>query len=278
MSKILVTGATGLVGRALVSEIIQSGHQAIACSRTKRHDSLVPLITTEELFKGHTPPVDIVINCAFARSNNPADLSSALDFTERLICALKINDVQNVINVSSQGVYKRLPVGEFATEESPIEPVDMYSMAKYATEKMFAASGINNYTNVRLSSINMPQRFLARFVESVKQGKPIHLNAPNQMVSLLDVEDAARGLLAIALIAPSKWQTVYNLGIGQQYSLLECAKAVKLVGEEFGYFSSIEIEDNGYFSTAGMNINRIAKDCGWSPMIDIKMMIKETFD
>ena len=273
----MVTGATGLVGKELVSKIVKAGHYAYTCSRNKNADSPVPVISSEELLDGKLPKVDVVVNCAFARSNQATELCAALDFTTQLIKVLEHTDVDGVINVSSQGVYKRLPAGELAKESSPVEPVDLYSMAKYATEKLFEASTLKNYTNVRLSSINMKQRFLARFVECVKNGEPIHLNSPQQYASLLDVEDAATGLLALAIIDPAQWMPVYNLGIGQQYTLLEYAELVKQIGASFGYTPEIEVSDNGICTTAGMDISRIAKDCGWRPAINNEMMIKKLF-
>ena len=120
-----------------------------------------------------TKMVSTVINCAFARSNQANDLASAIVFTQKLIEGFKVANVGSVINISSQGVYKRLPIGELSAEDSPIEPIDLYSMAKFAVEKIFETSGLANVTNVRLASINMKQRFLYHFVQKAKNHETI---------------------------------------------------------------------------------------------------------
>ena len=276
MKTILVTGATGLVGREIIRQILKSGNNAYASSRNKNVVCDVPVISTQELLEGEFPHIDIIINCAFSRSNQPSELCSALDFTKSLINVLRKMDI-GVINVSSQGVYKRLPVGQLSTEDSPIEPSDMYSLTKYATEQMFEVSDIRHFTNVRLSSINMKQRFLARFVECVKENKPIRVNSPRLYASLMDVQDAATGLLSLAMMHPSDWKNIYNLGIGKQYSLLEYAEQVKAIAQELGYTPTIEVEDNGICSTAGMDISRINIDTQWQPLVSNDIMIKHSF-
>lgn len=222
-------------------------------------------------------PIDTVVNCAFARSNDAGLLAAAFDFTEKAIKRLEELGVESVINISSQGVYKRLGVGELSKEDSPIEPIDLYSMAKYATEKMFSLSSIPHVTNVRLASILMPQRFLYFFVNKAKAGEHFTVTAPNQYAALLDVTDAAKGLAAIVRLVPEKRADVYNLGIGTQYSLLEYAEKVKSIGDSLGYFVSFNVADNGTVVCAGMDCTRIMHDCGWKPAISTERMIRNLF-
>ena len=281
MRTILVTGATGFLGQSLVNELLQTESFNVIAIGGRPEDKINPLpnhprlrvFLLEDLLTVGFADVDTVINCAFARSNDSALLAQALDFTEKLISRLEELKVKSVINLSTQGVYQRLPVGELSNESSPIVPIDLYSMAKYASEKFFSISDIPYVTNVRLASLMMPQRFLHFFVQKAKKGESFTVTAPNQYAALFDVKDAASGLTAIATMAPENRAKVYNLGIGAQYSLLEYAESVKSIGESMGYQVVFDVANNGTTVCAGMDCTRLMQDTGWKPRITKDKMI-----
>ena len=285
MKTILVTGASGFLGHHIVKKLLNDPELVVIAIGGRPEDKCNPLpensrltfYTLDKLFTKHFNDIDTVINCAFARSNDPNLLAQAFDFTEQLIKRIEEFKVKSVINLSSQGVYKRLPKGELSTEDSPVEPVDLYSMAKYATEKMFSISAIPYVTNIRLASLLMPQRFLYYFVKKAKAGEPFNVTAPNQYAALLDVEDAATGLVAVVALDPEKRSNLYNLGIGTQYSLLDYAIRVKEIGLKFGYQTKFEIADNNVESNAGMDCSRIMNDTSWKPIVLINEMITNLY-
>lgn len=282
MKTVLVTGASGLLGSNVVKHLLQKGFQVISSIMPIEQATYISkpnekVVLNDDVFAGNLPHIDVVINCAFARSNNAEQLASAFDFTTRVIEGFRKADIEGVINISSQGVYKRLPVGQLSSEDSPIEPIDTYSMSKYAAEKMFLLSGIKHVTSVRLASLNMKQRFLYHFVRSAKEDGVIHLDSPRVYASILDVEDAAAALTALAEMPASSWKSVYNLSIGTQYSLQQYAETVKAVGEKLGYKIDIVTNDNGNESTAGSDISQLVADTGWKPVITNEMMIENMY-
>ena len=285
MKKVLVTGASGFLGHHLVRELLkQDGIEVIAILGRPEDKSNAlpsnPKIKVYSLMALYEEPllgVDTVVNCAFARSNDAKLLAGAFDFTERSIKRFEEIGVKSVINISSQGVYQRLGVGELSKEDSPIEPIDLYSMAKYASEKLFRISSIPYVTNVRLASILMPQRFLYFFVNKAKTGEHFTVTAPNQYAALLDVTDAAKGFAAIVNLAAEDRSDIYNLGIGTQYSLLEYAESVKTIGRQLGYNVDFDVADNGTTVCAGMDCSRLMVDTGWKPTVMKDEMIVKLF-
>lgn len=285
MRTILVTGATGFLGQSFVMELLKKEDFNVIAIGGRPEDKVNPLpnhprlklFLLDELFTQPFTEIDTVINCAFARSNDAALLAQAFDFTERLIKRLEELKAKSVINISTQGVYQRLPVGELSKESSPIVPIDLYSMAKYASEKLFSVSVIPHVTHVRLASLMMPQRFLHFFVQKAKKGEHFTVTAPNQYAALLDVTDAASGLVAVACMDPEKRAKVYNLGIGIQYSLLEYAKSVKSIGESLGYDVQFDVVDNGTTVCAGMDCTKLMNDTGWKPKVMKDEMILDLF-
>lgn len=286
LKKILVTGATGYLGYHVVLELLKSeGYQVYAIGgRPEDRANLLPehprikAFPLASLFCEKWDNIDTVINCAFARSNDPKLLADAIDFTEKEIGVFEDMKVKSVINISSQGVYQRLPIGELSDEDSPIEPIDLYSMAKYAVEGMFRVSCVPYTTSVRLASLMMPQRFLHFFVKKAKAGEAFTVTAPNQCAALLDVRDAASGLVAIANLPPEVWAETYNLGIGCQYSLLQYAESVKSIGEALGFHVKYDVADDGTTSCAGMDCTRIMKDTGWKPFFMKDRMVENLFE
>lgn len=286
MKTVLITGASGFLGHHFVTEMLKDEYVRIIAIGGRPEDQANPLpaharlklYPLDSLFTEEWDDIDTVVNCAFARSNDARLLASAVDFTEKEIRLFEKIKVKSVVNISSQGVYQRLPAGELSNEESPIEPIDLYSMAKYACEKLFSISAIPYVTNVRLASLYMPQRFLFYFVQKAKAGEPFIVTAPNQYASLLDVTDAASGIAAIVAILPEKRASIYNLGVGTQYSLLEYAENVRTIGNSLGYNVQFEIIDNGNKVCSGMDCSRLMVDTVWRPKVFIENMIKSIYE
>ncbi len=286
MKTVLVTGSTGFIGSNLVKALsAEKRYNVIGVVEdesgfTDRYqcNDYLRTVSNNDLLNGRMTSVDIAVNCAFARSNDAFLLADALKFTELLALAFKKIGVGSLINISSQGVYKRLPSEELQTEESAIEPIDMYSMAKYATEQIFIASECAHHiTNVRLASINMKQRFLFAFVKKILAGEQIVLTAPRQNAALLDVRDAVSGLQAIINIQESDRKPVYNLGTGTQMTILEYANIAVDTLKQYGCSGKIVVDEKASGANSGMDCSRIMKDTGWKPELTVKDMVKEFY-
>ena len=284
MKTVLVTGSTGFLGSNLVKALANEkkydviGAVEDPTGYTDRYTcgEYLRTISNDALLASDIGHVDLVVNCAFARSNNAALLANALDFTAKLANALKKAHIGALINISSQGVYKRMPANELQAETCEIEPIDLYSMAKYAAERMLIVSECAPHiTNVRMASINMKQRFLFAFVKKIMEGEQIVLTAPNQNAALLDIQDAVSGLRALIDLPDAARKDTYNLGIGTQMTILDYAKIAVDTLKEYGYSDEIVLNDAGTEgNNSGMDCSRMIMDTGWRPQKSVEDMVR----
>lgn len=285
MKTILITGATGFLGYHIVQEFLHKEDYNVIAIGGRPQDKANSLPNNprlkfyllDDLFIQDFGKVDTVVNCAFTRSNDPNLLAEAVDFTTRAIKRFVEIGIGSIINISTQGVYERLETGILSDENAPIQPIDLYSMVKYTVEKLFEVSSIPFVTNVRLGSLMMPQRFLYFFVKKAVAGEHFSVTAPDQQASLLDVTDAASGLVALTAIEPGSRGKLYNLGIGRQYSILDYAESVKIIGKQFGYDVNFDVVHNDIVNNSGMDCSCLMRATGWCPQILKDEMIYNLF-
>ena len=283
MKTVLITGASGFLGSHLVQALKDDKrYRIIGVARDTEkipRGRNIEAISIDSFFSMTDLHVDMLVNCAFARSNNALLLANSLDYTANLAKILKKAEIQSLINISSQGVYKRLPAGELQKEDSQICPIDMYSMAKYSAEKILTASECASHiTQVRLASINMKQRFLFSFINNVINGENIVLSAPYQNAALLDIKDAVSGLQALIDLPNINRKEIYNLGINKQMTVFDYACVVVNTMKEFGYHGEIVLDNsNTDINNSGMDCSQIMEDTGWRPRITPRDMVYDYY-
>lgn len=290
---ILVTGASGFLGRELVKQLLQEEeHSVIAV--TSQCDLLPHLLGHRPNFRlVHTldlinrkvslsEGLDVVVNCAFPRTSEPHDLASGVCLTENLIGAILDIGVGKLINISSQSVYSQK--AKDPTDESARPcPESLYGMAKFACERIVATMcrGTDvEYSNVRMASlfgVEFHARLINRFVKSVLMDRPIVVVGGEQDVSYLAVEDAAAGIAAM-IRHRRRWAPVYNLGNSDFISVLGLAELVRGVAKEYtSKEAMIEVKNgNSDFSNL-IDSRRFREEFDWTPKCTIARMVRDAF-
>ena len=151
--KVLITGASGFLGRAVTRAVAASGHDVLALVR--------PMAQTEELqwpakvsvikgdlrqpdaLRDRLADIDAVIHLAAAATGDLAtQFSGTVVATENLLTILPPGSLKRFVHVSSFSVYDfsgRFPRGEL-TEDSPLETDleerDPYTVTKLLQERL----------------------------------------------------------------------------------------------------------------------------------------------
>lgn len=287
MKSVLITGASGFLGHHLVKSIIERGDTEILAVLGKPEDkanalpksSRLTVFPCSAMFATDFGHVDTLIHTAFSRGENLAGLTQSIAFTEGVIELVNRQDVDSLINISTQGVYKGLQPGEKADESGIVEPNTAYGLAKWAVENMLKLGCKKKYTNIRMASLSANARFLDFFVDSVIENKGMAVVAPQQYASIMDVSDAVEGILSIERLSLAQRKDVYNLGPDVQYSILEYAQSANAVGRTFGLpETSIEVKDSGKQFATCMDCSALRAQTNWSPRVTKDLMLKNMFD
>jgi len=155
MNKVLVLGASGLLGRALVKHLVFEGYEVGALSRSCMNNNnnafkayAVDVLNYENL-ELVMSKYNIVINC-IGQITNP--ISHCLDLntigTQNIIEAVK-NTGSYLIHISTVSVYGSLKI---AKEDSIVNPESVYGTIKYFTEYQIKNS-LMDYSILRVCNL-----------------------------------------------------------------------------------------------------------------------------
>src|SRR6516164_7088935 len=175
--KIVVIGGSGLIGKKLVSNLRQRGHEVVAASPS----SGVNTITGEGLAKALTG-AQVVVDV----SNAPAwEDKAVLEFFETSGRNLSAAE-------AAAGVGHHVGLSIVATDRTD----NGYFRAKVAQEKLIAASGIP-YTIIRATQF---MEFLGGIADSSADGNIVRL--PPVLFQPIAADDVAAIVAEVALAAP----------------------------------------------------------------------------
>ena len=287
MKTILVTGASGFLGHHLVAELLKRGDTKVFAilgrpedkANTLPESSNISVFPSSALFETDFGHIDTLIHTAFSRGENLPGLTRSIEFTEQIIEKVNSEDIDSIINISSQGIYKGLKPGEKIDEAGFIEPNTAYGLAKWAVENMLKLGCKKSYTNIRMASLSSNARFLDFFVDSIIAGKDITVTAPNQYSSIMDVADAVTGILAIEALDIRKRESIYNLGPNVQYSILDYAESANEIGKTMGYKPiTIKVEDKGADFSICMDCSKLETLNNWKSKVTKTIMLQNMFN
>lgn len=293
--RILITGANGNLGGALVKELADNTpYEVIAVSsdQAKIYDMLerecvthrerVISMNSDTFFLTNWSDLGVFacVHMAFSRANQSKErIAASLDFSKNVYRRLHEMSVPRIVYLSSQSVYGA--ISEWRSEDCVAAPESVYSMAKYAGEKLLEAEFTGSQTEfsiLRLDYVIQSQNLVLALCRSAKETGTIRLQGGKQTFSYIDKSDVAKAIIAL-LDYNGPWQRVYNVGHDHmRYSLKEVADVVAKVAEKDGKNKiSISLEENDTILWAGMDSARFMSDTGWHPLMDLYQMVEEIY-
>jgi NADH dehydrogenase len=206
--RVLITGITGLVGRSLVSRLLQSGWRVRGLTRSARHAKELETVGCRAIIGDIRD--DHAVEHAISKAHTVIHLVAILrpwrsatydaitaEGTERVISAAKRAGVERFIYVSALGVS--------SGDANP------YMAAKWQAEEAVRASGLN-YTIFRPSYLYGRDGAFLQLLEQLAGLPVIPVIGPGrQKLQILLVEDLADCMMVALGHAPSVGK-IYEIG------------------------------------------------------------------
>lgn len=248
-SSILISGASGLIGQELASQLIKNGIESFRGIDTV---DLPPSSANIHFLKGdiNDPPeslfegIDTVIHLAsvmgveYTEQNPLQTIETITNGTRRMLELSSKYGVSRFIMTSSSEVYGDVS-GQPLSEDGPVSPKSVYGSAKLTAEylcKAFHQETGLNYTILRIFNAfgkNQSNKFvIPLFVEKAIKGEPIEIFGDgNQTRSFCHVADVVKYILKV-MESNSTLNHTYNVGDPRNNTTIHglAAKILELAG------------------------------------------------
>ena len=296
--RIGLTGASGLLGRHIISYFLKKNAKILATSRNKpsiTHKNLIwkkldlnKKIKTSELDKIYKKTNHIIHAGAFVPSPGQkrkkkwienTNIYSAFDLA---YWARKTD--RHFIFVSGAALYKENNKKNYENSKLLENSKNMYVKSKIDSEKKILRLKNNNFklTIVRPSSLyghgmNI-KKIIPLMIQKAKKGEIIEIINPHKTkINLIHAKDISSAIFKIIRIPQ---YGIYNLGNDKCTNFYNIAKTiVRLLKSK----SKIVIKNNNFFlntvNSLNVKINLAKNKLKWTPKINLekglKMMVKE---
>lgn len=212
--KILVTGATGYIGRALVPKLLNAGHKLrLLVRQSSNAENFSGLnnieifrgdITSRETLDGIEEDIEYVYHLAvLGHLNTVEDDQNYFDVNTKgslnLLQQFVGSKLKKFLFTSSSAALGVAP-NQIVTEEDFIPPITPYGMSKYQAEisiRKFAEKHSLPYVMVRLTHVYGPGeiRDLYRIIKMIKRGIFPQVGLSPNLFPAVYIDDAVSGLM-----------------------------------------------------------------------------------
>ncbi len=246
--RFVIFGATGFVGRCLISDLMNHGHEVCAVvraadhgltCRTKRGDPLDRAFAAEVIREIRA---DVIVNL-LAAGVDPRDrgrdglIAANASFPAALAATALELGVPVLLHVGSSAEYASIAVETPIAEQSPLEAERLYGASKAAGSLLVRAATNETVTRCAvMRAFNIfgpgekPHRLFPSVVHRLAMGQQVDLSAGTQVRDFIHVGEAcaALRLMAVALATGMASPGIYNLASGRGTSV---AQFVRLIAQ-----------------------------------------------
>ncbi|WP_433758786.1 NAD-dependent epimerase/dehydratase family protein [Nocardia sp. CA-135398] len=244
--RVLVTGAAGYLGRAVVAALAAAGHDTVAMVRSEQSiiahadEIRVADLLDSDALRRAVDGVDAVCHLA-GLTRVRESMADPLRYfgvntvgTIALLDAMSTAEVPRLVFASTGAIYGDVS-GRSIAEELPDNPPHPYASSKLAAESVVeahdAAAVVLRLFNLAGGCDPDPTRLIPRVVSAAARNEPLEVNGDGSSVrDYVHVSDAANAFVAALEHLPSPGTTErYVIGSGQGASVRQVVAAVEEV-------------------------------------------------
>lgn len=300
MKRIIVTGATSMIGIALIEECINNNVEVIAISRVKSSNlrripksSLIKIIecnldNIKELKDLIKEKVDCFYHFAWEYTskkdrNNSILQNKNIELTLNCIDIAKKLGCTSFVGAGSQAEYGRIDK-EKISSTTLCNPDIAYGIAKYSAGKLgeILAKELDiNYSWVRIFSVygvyDSNETLISTLIKKMLKNEKIELTKGEQNWDYLFSEDSGRAFYSIGKYGSK--QSIYCLGSGKTKKIYEYVNLIKKITNSK---SEIVLGAIPYSNNQVMNlcadISDLTENVEFIPKISFESGVLKTID
>jgi nucleoside-diphosphate-sugar epimerase len=271
VTRILVTGAGGYVGRQVVAALRGSGYEVTGVARRdadlldpEQVDRLLAIVRPTQLV--HLAWV--TTHGAFpTHPDNDRWLDASLLLLESF---LRVGG-RRIVTAGSCAEYAWEGDAPLSEERSPCRPVSPYAKAKlelYERAAGYCRQRGMSHAHARLFFSYGPGEQRARLVPSVilalLDGRPIEIANPDSVRDYLEVRDLGRGL---AMLVASEIEGAVNVASGAGIAIRDLVEAIAAVA---GHGELVSFRPAGKADTVVADAGKLSRAVGFAPAISFE--------
>lgn len=284
---IMVTGAAGLIGAAVVERLRQAGRPVLAVDRVAPEDAAGLELAIAELTDVHrlnamaATGLDGIIHCGgisgpMLGRDHPAGMVAVnVGGTVNLLEAARLFGARRFVFCSSIVAYGSTPAGlDVVGEGAPLTATDMYGASKAAADLLVRAYAAEHGLDARIGRIGWvygPRRrtpsVVGRLLRAAVAGSPVTVEDDGAYpLQLVHVDDVVAALLTL-YDAEGASGRAFNITGGTQTRLADLAAIIgaAVPGAEIRLTPGQHMSDvvQGRFSVAALEA------LGWRPQVGL---------
>lgn len=186
-----VTGASGMVGRRIVEQLIQKNYKVRVLTRQKYFfledvDVFIGGLEDRNVLEHFVSGADQMYHCAAELRDESKMWEVNVKGTQRILRAIKNSNIKYFLYLSSAGVVGITNIKDIS-ENTPCNPITMYEKTKWEAEKLVAngmdgcsivilrPTNIIDRNHLGILETNIRENIINRFARFVKGGECAHI-------------------------------------------------------------------------------------------------------
>jgi dTDP-glucose 4,6-dehydratase len=192
--------------------------------------------------------------------------------------------MERFVHISTDEVYGDMAPGEFANEESKLQPSSPYSASKAGSDllvlsyvRTYKFPGIITRSSNNYGPFQFPEKFLPLMITNAMNDKPLPIYGDGkQQRDWLHVEDNCRGVLAV--LEKGRVGECYNIGGSDIVENLTIARRLlHLTGKPESLLSYVK-DRPGHDRRYALTCDKMEKHLAWKPQISLEDGLRQTID
>lgn len=294
MSRVVLTGASGFVGRQALASLLAAGHEVHALARTAPADAERSAATWHEidLLAGPEPrsadllaeiAPELLVHLAWCAEHGVYWHSSEnvrwVEASLALLRAFAASGGRRVVIAGSCAEYEWSRA--VYPEDAPLHPATLYGTAKNGLH--LVAAGFAEQAGIALAWARLfflygpyedPRRFVPSIVTALLRGEPAPMTDGLQRRDFLHVADAGA---ALAALAASELAGPVNVASGEAVELRELAGLIGRLTERPELLRIGELPTReGEPAELRADVRRLREELGWQPALSLERGLEDT--